>query len=225
MIKAFIFDIGGTLVKTDEAILDALEQSLNKNGLTLVDKGKVILTFGTSMPLIVRTAVELSYSGDDIESMIKKCYNSYCSIFPKKVASDFRVFPTVTNALHFLKNKAIKLAIVTGMIKEEAGFILGKVNLLQYFDAITARDEVISSRPNPEALFLAMQRLGLEKDACKDCIYVGDTVVDIQMAQNAKMRAVCVKTELQDNKLLENEKPDYFVDSFSEMITNLSHQL
>ncbi len=219
MIKAFIFDIGGTLVRTDKAIFHTIKQSLERNGLRLADKDKVISTFGTSMHFIVKTAVELSYSGRDKEGMIKRCYDSYKSFFPKEVASDFVVFPTVIEGLQLLKDKGLKLGIVTGMLREDAIFILEKTDLLQYFDVVVTRDELSNSRPHPEGLLLAMQRLGIKNK--NECIYAGDTIVDIQMAKNAHVRVVCLKTGIQDNAHLEKENPDYFADNFSDMVNLL----
>jgi len=62
-------------------------------------------------------------------------------------------------------------------------------------------------------------RLGYTKE---ECIYVGDTVADIQMAKNANMKVVCVKTGIQNNDLLLKESPDYFVDNLHHVVKSLS---
>jgi len=81
MIHAFIFDIGGTLVKTDDAILEALTRALRENGIEFKNKEKVVNVFGQGQLKNVQTAVEASYSGPDREEKIKQCYASFRTIF------------------------------------------------------------------------------------------------------------------------------------------------
>lgn len=222
MIKAFIFDIGGTLVKTDDAILKAIELSLKENKITFSNKKEVINVLGRSSYINMLTAVRGSYQGVDLDEKINKCFDYYQKIFPLKVASFFSVFSGVVKALRYLKNKGIKLAVFSGFNREEANFILKKLNLLTYFGTIVTKDDVTKLRPDPEPLYIAMKKLGLRKN---ECIYVGDTMVDIQMARNAKMKMVCVKTGVQDNNLLKKENPDYFVDNLWEMVKVLEKDL
>ena len=225
MIKAFIFDIGGTLVKTDDVLINTIRLVLKQNNLELINKDKVINVFGKNTHTLIKTAVELSYSGVGIDEKIKKCWESFKFIFPKKVVSNFKNFPTVVNTLKLLKNKGIKLAILSGFNKVEADLILKEMGLLQFFDAIITVDDTKEPRPSPEGLLLAIKKLGFDKSGLKYCIYVGDTVADIQMAKNAKKRVVCVRTGPQNNKLLEDANPDYFVDNLSEMVVELSSEL
>jgi|SaaInlLV_10m_DNA_2_1039722.scaffolds.fasta_scaffold27237_2 HAD superfamily hydrolase (TIGR01549 family) len=222
MIKAFIFDIGGTLVKTDDSVLNAIELALKENGLELANKEKVISVLGTSMYMCVKTAVETSYSGQDIDKKIEHCYKSMKNIFPKKVISHFKIFQGVLKGLQQLKNSGIKLALFTGFDKDELNFFLHELKLSEFFDVAVTIDDVKKPRPCPEGLLLEIEELGVKKE---ECIYVGDTVADIQMAKNAKVNIVCVKTGAQNNELLEKEKPNYFVEDISEMIKLLSNKL
>ena len=105
MIKAFIFDVGGTLVKTDEAILNALTFALKENGISFQekDKEKVIQVFGQGQLKNVQTAVEVSYLGSEKEKKIKDCFASFKNIFPRKVMHDFALLPFVAESLDALK--------------------------------------------------------------------------------------------------------------------------
>lgn len=222
MIKAFIFDVGGTLVKTDEAIFHAIGLALKENGVVLKDRKKVIHALGKNTYIIVKTAVEISYSGKDVKEKGNICFESFKKIFPKHVITHFKLFPHVKETLELFKKRGIKLAVFTGFDRTEAKFLLEKMHLSKYFDFVVTVEDVEEPRPHPDALILAAKRLEIKVG---ECIYVGDTVVDIQMAKNAKMKVVCVKTGIQDNKILEKEKPDYFVKDFSEMMEQISSQL
>lgn len=222
MIKAFIFDIGGTLVKTDKALLDAADRALKENDLVINDRSAVIHSFGRSTRYIVETAVKSSYIGNDLNSNVENCRKSFKRIFPTEVVTDFTLFPSVLGALQLLKNKRCKLVIFTGFSREETVFILERLKLKDYFDFSITRDDVKKVRPDPEALILSTKKLGYD---INECIYVGDTIADIQMAKNAGMKVVCVKTGIQDNNMLEKEAPDFFVENLQEMVNVLSPDL
>ena len=220
MIKAFIFDVGGTLVKTDEAILNALTIALKENGISFQekDKEKVIRVFGQGQLKNVQTAVEVSYRGPEKEKKIKDCFASFQNIFPRKVMDDFALLPFVAESLDTLKKKGKKLAVLTGFDKQETAFFLEHLQLKKHFDLILSAEDIGKHRPNPQGLLIALERLQLKKE---EVLYVGDAWVDIQFARNAGVKVCCVKTGAQDNALLEKEKPEYLVDDFKEMISNI----
>jgi HAD superfamily hydrolase (TIGR01662 family) len=219
MIKAIIFDIGGTLVRTDVAIMQAIDLALKQNNIKLKKPEAVIHDFGKSTYFNVKTAVEVSYSGSDTEDKIKKCFYAFKQIFPNDVLSSFILFPNTINILKSLKDKGVKLAIFTAFDRKEADFFLKKMKLSKFFHNIITVDDVDELRPHPDALILAAKKL---KVKTSECIYVGDTIADIQMAKNAGMEVVCVKTGIQDNKKLVKEHPDYLVRDLNEMMKKLS---
>jgi len=222
MIKAFIFDIGGVLIKTDKAILDAIELALRKNNIQFIDRYTVAHGLGKNNYINVKTAVKVSYTGKDIKEKVEKCFDAFESIFPHDVTSSFKIFPNVIDTLELLRSKGIKLAVFTGFNRTEAEFLFKRINLSKYFDFIVTVDDVKEPRPHPDALILAADRLNVK---INECMYVGDAIADIQMAKNAQMTVVCVKTGVQDNNKLKKENPDYFVEDLSEMIEQLSSEL
>ncbi|MEK6951265.1 MAG: HAD family hydrolase [Nanoarchaeota archaeon] len=222
MIKAFIFDLGGTLVTTSEAILMAIEKALQENGLEFKDRESVINVFGHSLFKDVQTAVRVSYPEADeekIEEKIQQCYTSFQRLFPRAVISHFKVIPEVVEGLKILKQKGKKLAVLTAFERQEADFFLEQMGLREYFDVVLCTEGAIEPRPHPHGLFVVMSHLGLPPE---ECFYVGDTMLDVRFARNAGVKVICVKTGAQDNVLLEKEKPDYLMEDLKEMIQKLS---
>ena len=108
--------------------------------------------------------------------------------------------------------------MLTGFDTQETAFFLEHLQLNNYFDLILSAEDIGKHRPNPQGLLLALERLQLKKE---EVLYVGDAWVDIQFARNAGVKVCCVKTGAQDNALLENEKPEYLVKDFKEMVSLL----
>lgn len=214
MIKAFIFDVGGTLVKTDEALLEALRLALLENGVIFSNQREVVNVFGQGQMKNVRTAVEGSYTGD-VDTMTEKCFVSFQQLFPLLVMEKFIVIGHVIFGLNELRKRGMKLVVLTGFDRSETAFFLEKMGLQQYFDLVLSAEDIVVHRPDPRGLLLAIEQLGLEKE---EVLYVGDAMVDIQFARNAGVKVVCVKTGAQDNSLLEQEKPDYLVEDLRELL-------
>ena len=215
MINTIIFDMGGVLVKTDEAIVDAVFSALKKNGLNPTDREIVYKAFGRSNRFNVETAVSSCYFGTDIDQVSDKCFKTFEQIFPNEVLSEFRLFSGNLEALQILKDKGVKLGIFTGFNRSEAFELLESLKIKDFFSVIVTLDDVKSVRPDPIGVLKALELLKAKNE---ECLYVGDTVVDIQMARNANLKCVCVKSGVQANQLLEIEKPDYFVEDIREMV-------
>ena len=218
MIKAFIFDVGGTLVKTDSAILEALHQALAGEGILFRNEKEVVNVFGQGQLKNVHTAVVGSYDGTNVDEKIKVCFTSFQRIFPSYVMDQFVIINHVREGLEQLQQRGMRLVVLTGFDTRETAFFLERMRLQQYFDIVLSAEDIVLHRPDPQGLVVALQRLGLMRD---EVLYVGDAMVDIQFARNAGIKVVCVKTGAQDNALLEKEKPDYLVDNLKEMIALL----
>jgi pyrophosphatase PpaX len=128
----------------------------------------------------------------------------------------------VIAGLKILKRKGKKLAVLTAFERPEADFFLEQMGLREYFDVVLSTEEVREHRPHPQGLLVALSHLNALPE---ECLYVGDTMLDIQFARNAGVKVACVKTGAQDNGLLEKEKPDYLVENFREMVSVLSPSL
>ena len=79
--------------------------------------------------------------------------------------------------VHFLKRNDIKVAI--GSSSKNTMFILERIGLDNYFDAIADGTQISKSKPDPEVFLLAAKKLHLEP---KDCIVVEDAKTGIDAA-------------------------------------------
>ena len=84
--------------------------------------------------------------------------------------------------LEALKNEGCKLGIVTSKVEDITRLGLDINEMTHYFDVIIAENHVQNSKPDPEGILMACQKLGVGHDSL---IYVGDAVSDIQAGKNA----------------------------------------
>ncbi|QEY34935.1 beta-phosphoglucomutase [Caproiciproducens galactitolivorans] len=83
----------------------------------------------------------------------------------------------VKNTLDILRKIGCKLAI--GSSSKNARYILERIGLGHYFDAVVDGNEIQHSKPDPEVFLLAAQRLGIVSSSC---LVVEDAAAGIEAA-------------------------------------------
>jgi pyrophosphatase PpaX len=93
-----------------------------------------------------------------------------------------RAMPWARRALHRLRRRGVRLGLVTASTRGVVEPSLERLNLAGVFEAAWYADDVVHGKPHPEALLRALDQLGV---AAAEAVYVGDTVVDLEMARAA----------------------------------------
>jgi len=101
------------------------------------------------------------------------------------------------NLLLLLKRK-YSLAIATGRPRPEALYTLRRFELETGFhaDMVVAFEDAAYPKPSPDPLITAAGRAG-----GKNCVYIGDTISDIEAAERAGMFSVYIGKEKMDQFL------------------------
>lgn len=81
------------------------------------------------------------------------------------------------SALHHFKQKGLKLAI--GSSSKNAPYILERIGLPDFFEAVADGNGITHSKPHPEVFLLAADMIGLE---AKDCLVVEDAHAGVEAA-------------------------------------------
>jgi len=208
MIKLLITDIGGVLVKTDEAIIYCIEQVFQQNNIPLGSRNDLLSAFGVSIFDYIK-----NYLPDEYKDKADFCYAEFKKIYPSKVLHLMKVFPHIDNTLSFLNEQDTKICVLSCMNKDEVKANLSLVHFKD-FVMIFSLEDYEYKRPLANGLIMIMNKLNILPH---ETVYVGDTVNDIKMAKNAGVRSIAVKTGAQENKQLEQAHPDYLLEDFSKI--------
>lgn len=95
--------------------------------------------------------------------------------------------PSVRTTLDELRGRGLKLAI--GSSSKNATFILERIGLGDYFDAISDGTNITRSKPDPEVFLKAAEFLGVEPERC---VVVEDAVAGIEAGEAAGMYTVAI---------------------------------
>ncbi len=102
----------------------------------------------------------------------------------------FILAPHAIPLLSFLKEKGIKLGLVTTRGSNSLPRLLEKHGIAKYFDAIISRDDTAERKPAPEPLILALEKL---KVTGSEAVYIGDKQEDdVPPARILGMKSILV---------------------------------
>lgn len=105
----------------------------------------------------------------------------------REAKSSIRLHDGVLPVLDYLQQRGILQMLVTSSFHDWADGILRQNGSYHFNGKIVSRTDVTKRKPDPEPIFLALQRLGLEPH---QAIMVGDSHVDIQAANAAGVTSV-----------------------------------
>ena len=177
MIKAVIFDLDGVVCSTDRYHYQAWKQLADELGVFFNEEINNRLKGVSRMESldIILEKSNKKYSIEEKQKLATKKNDTYRNLL--KNMDDHDVSSDVLKTLYFLKRNDIKIAI--GSSSKNTMFILERIGLDNYFDAIADGTQISKSKPDPEVFLLAAKKLCLDP---KDCIVVEDAKTGIDAA-------------------------------------------
>lgn len=172
-----IFDIDGTLLDTEQAVLTSLQHSLYRSTGYLYSFEE--LHFALGIP--GRDALK-RLKITDIDNVL-----SLWDYYYSQYSYTTKVFENITEILDTLKKSNILLGIVTSKTREEYRHDFLPYSISKYFTNYICADDTILHKPNPEPLLAMVKQLQVLP---QEVLYVGDTNYDMECAQKAGVFSV-----------------------------------
>ena len=215
VIKAVLFDMGNTLVKYDVVFFEEVFQRvLNSLGISrsLDDVRKAFLDAEKEAKSINLRSSFGKMKCDEYwnlwDSLVLKHLGIVEHVELGKIVHskwfdfvDFMLFPEVKEVLLKLKQRGLKIGLISNGYEEEICFILEMVDLEKTnFDVIVGVDTIRKVKPDPEIFKYAISKLNVEPE---EAISIGDNIeVDYEGAKNAGMHSLLIdRTEKQQSDL------------------------
>lgn len=208
-ITTVLFDLDGTLIDTNELIIQSFLHTLGKYYPDQYKREDVLQFIGPSLK-----ATFGSMDEEKIEEMIG-VYRDFNLFNHDSLVTEFEgVHETVAE----LKEKGYKLGIVTTKKLDVVKKGLKLTGLDAFFEVIVALDHVTKEKPDPEPIMKALEQLGSTPD---EAIMVGDNFHDILGGKNAGTKTAGVAWSIKGKAFLEEYHPDYMLDNMKDLLTIL----
>ena len=186
--RHLIFDLDGTLLDTIDDICFAINKALRECGYDYQydrESTKALVGDGADM-LLHRALRDKGYDAQAF-AQLKPIYMEYYRIHQVERAHPFE---GLKETLQRLKAKGIRLSCVTNKPDALAHTILDMHFGEGFFDFVLGAKEGLPVKPNPTSTYACMEAVGVAKE---QCLYVGDSHVDIATGHNAGLPvALCL---------------------------------
>lgn len=205
---AYIFDFDYTLADATEPVVGSFLYALEKMNLQKSSRQDIINTIG--IPIGESYTI---LTGDDSEEGIE-LFKKY-----QKEKSDEITVPNTVfigdakEVLQILKNRGKKIGIVSSRWGQRINDIFENLNSRELIDFIIGTEHVENYKPNPEGLFKMIDMMN-----AKNPLYIGDSYIDAQAAQNAKIDFVGVTTGTTSREKLESYPHVAVLDDLKEIL-------
>lgn len=152
---------------------------------------------------------ELSIEIPDIENFIDVYKTYYFDYINESV-----LYPGVADTLVLLKQRGIKISLLTTKAQDQADNIIDHFNLRRYFDSVYGRRPGLGIKPDPEPLLAICSELNILPAYT---LMTGDSDLDIKCGRNAGTLTCGVTYGYRTREILNMEGPDYLIDNISDL--------
>ena len=203
-----IFDWDGTLVDSIDWIVECIQSITEVQNLEKPSKQACKDIIGLSLSEAMLTLFP-GLSDDAKVDMVA----AYRKIYLQKKISSKDLFTEALPTLNKLKQMDKTLAIATG--KGQAGLdrSLDGTGLRTYFDYLRCAENM-QSKPSPHMLFDILEESGVEPHRA---IMIGDSSLDLQMANNAGVSSIGVTTGAHSHEVLSKHAPIACINNLMEL--------
>jgi len=183
-IRAVIFDVDGTLVDSNDGHARAWVDALAEAGYQVpFERIRPLIGMGGDkvLPLVA------GLSSDDAKGIAER----RDAIFAERYLPQVRPLPGAHDLLRRLYTEGFRLAVASSSKKDLLERLLKLVGAEDVFEVTTSSDDVDSSKPDPDVVHVALERL---REPAADVVMIGDTPYDIEAAGRARVRAIAFRS-------------------------------
>lgn len=212
MIKACIFDLDGTLTRTQESIARPINMTLKYYGLPEQPVEDYNYFAGDGIKNALERA--LKAAGDTEAAHLEEGLPMCRKWMNEDPLYHVEPYPHVIESLHALKDKGIKIAVFSNKPHESAVNVVETIFGKGLFDHVQGQTDRIPIKPDPAGVYEILKEFGVKKE---ECLYFGDTNTDMMTGHNAGLYTVGVTWGFRPRAELEEYKADCIIDSAADI--------
>ena len=188
-----LFDMDGTVLDTLTDLHNAVNRSLETFGYPPVSRDKARASLGNGAEHLLRSCLP-----PVPEEELRRVLAWYVPWYEQHCRIDTGPYPGILPMMARLRAAGAKLAIISNK-GDAAVQELAESFFPGLLETAVGESAEVRRKPDPDAVLAAAARMGLPTE---DCVYVGDTEVDLATARNAGMACILVSWGFRDRAQL-----------------------
>lgn len=209
MYKLVIFDMDGTILNTIQDLTNAVNHALAKFNYSKRTLEEVKSFVGNGIVNLMKRAIGEQLNQEDFDKVFKE----FCVYYDEHCNDNTKPYNGIVELVQNLKTNNIYTAVVSN----KAHFAVEKLVKLHFnnlFDLFQGATNDIKIKPSPDSVNAIIEKLNVDK---KDCVYVGDSEVDIQTASNAQIDCISVSWGFKTKDFLKSNNASIIVNNVDEL--------
>ncbi|MCJ1909242.1 pyrophosphatase PpaX [Planococcus ruber] len=205
-INALLFDFDGTLLDTNELIIQTFMAVLGEHFPGRYEREDILHFIGPSL--------EQTFESIDAERAVELIaqYRATNKQMHDELVTEY---DGVAETLRLLKARGVKMAIVSTKRSANIRHGLKLMGIEEVFEHVISLDEVKNPKPDPEPILLALEKLGASKE---EALMIGDNYHDIEGGKNAGVRTAGVAWSIKGEAFLASYEPDHMLQHISDLL-------
>ena len=212
MKKLVIFDLDGTLLDTIADLAGATNYALTQLGYPTHDTDTIRTFVGNGINKLLERALPANEQTEENVMRMRSYFVPYYDAHNADLSSPY---PGIEVLLQSLQEKGIEIAVESNKYQEATTKLVKHYFPTILFAEVLGQRENIPVKPHPTIVFDILNKTGIDK---KEVLYVGDSGVDMQTAQNAEVDAIGVTWGFRSRTELETLHPLGIIDKAEELM-------
>lgn len=168
----------GTLVNSLFDLANSANYALEQFGFPTHETEKYKYFVGDGMPKLIERILPQNKRDENTH---KKVLEVFMAHYRLHFADNTHRYEGIGSLLEGLKSKGYKIAVISNKAQEMALKVVSE-NFGDIFDVVYGKREGFPAKPDPALTFKLIEELSVQP---KECIFVGDSGMDMAVAQNA----------------------------------------
>ena len=213
MYKAVIFDLDGTLLNTLTDLYNSVNYALGSFGFPERTIDEIRSFVGNGIKKLMERSTPV---GTDEETNAE-CLDVFREHYLLHMADNTAPYEGVNELIEKLRESGIKTAVVSNKLHSAVvGLCKDYFPSIEEAIGVSVEEE---RKPNPVNVLKVLRIFGITAD---ECIYVGDSEVDVQTAHNASLKCIGVTWGFRDEEELIKNGADFIAHNSDEVLKEVS---